>query len=137
MNKYKFKFNSTIEAYSRVLLKSNGKDRPYQNELILTPCIPTIGYPDLPETMEAIQELNFVKYFHHNQPKTVSYVDELPEDVVKRIKDSVSEKMFDLLMNFDFDNHLIHDQMPSGFVIQAKVCLREHHNLLEGINHAH
>lgn len=124
MNKYKFKFNLTTESYSRVILKSDGKAHPYQNELVLTPSRRgSLGYPGTPEFWKDIRELTFVKYFHQNQPKSISYCDELPEETVKQIKEVVGEKMFDIMMNFEFNDRLIHVNMGTGGFYKAKDCL--------------
>lgn len=129
MNQYKFKYNKLTEVWSRVLLKSNGKDIPYQNELMLTPASNLAGYP---KTMEDIKKLNFVKYFHQHQPEAVLYFPALPNSVNRRLMECFSGSMYETLLHLDFDKLLVHIHMPSGFIVQAKDCVRGARDLLEG-----
>lgn len=129
MDQYKFKYNKITQVWSRVLLRSNGKDIPYQNELILTPAPDIAGFP---KTMDDIKKLNFVKYFHQNQPQEVLYFPALPNSVNRRLMESTSGHMYETLMHLNFDHRLIHIHMPSGFIVQAKDCVRFARDLLEG-----
>lgn len=129
MGQYKFKYNKITQVWSRVLLRSNGKDVPYQNELILTPAPDIAGFP---KTMGDIKKLNFVKYFHQHQPQEVLYFPTLPNSVNRRLMESCSETMYSTLIHLDFTDRLIHIHMPSGFIVPAKECVRFARDLLEG-----
>lgn len=129
MDQYKFKYNKITQVWSRVLLRSNGKDAPYQNELILTPAPNIAGFP---KTIDDIKKLNFVKYFHQSQPREVLYFPELPFSVNRRLKENTSGSMYETLMYLDFTDRLIHIHMPSGFIVEAKECVRAARDLLEG-----
>lgn len=129
MDQCKFKYNKITQVWSRVLLRSNGKDIPYQNELILTPAPDIAGFP---KTMDDIKKLNFVKYFHEAQPEEVLYFPALPNSVNRRLMESTSGHMFEVLIHFKLNDRLIHDHMPSGFIVQASECLQGARDLLEG-----
>lgn len=129
MSEHKFKYNLLTKVWSRVLTKSNDGDIPYQNELMLTPAPDLAGYP---KTMKDIKKLNFVKYFHFTQPEEVLYRPTLPTHVIDSLKASVDEAMFDTLVNLNFDHRLIHINMPSGFIVEGKACVRFCRDLLEG-----
>lgn len=129
MNPHKFKYNKVTQVWSRVLLKSNGKDIPYQNELMLTPAPTLAGFP---KTMDDIKKLNFVKYFHQSQPEEVLYFPSLPNSVDRQLIENTSGSMYETLIHLNFDHRLIHLHMPSGHIVQAKDCVRLARELLEG-----
>lgn len=123
-----FKWNKDTNVWSRVLLKSDGKKIPYQNELILTPpSSPVNGYP---MSWPKVEELWVVKFFHQVQPKKVVYFDEAPAWLVELISQSVSRQMTEILLHADLTDRLIHTHLPSAIPVKGKRCITDYDELI-------
>ncbi|AEV89659.1 hypothetical protein OBP_222 [Pseudomonas phage OBP] len=121
----KFKYNRITGMWSRILLLSDGKNNPYQNEVMLTP-VELAGYP---RTWDEVAELNVVKYFHQQLPNDVSYYSELPSDIEHEMLENLPYRVWDVLVQKDIP--LIHVTLPSGFIVKGKVCVSGFKELME------
>lgn len=112
-----FKHNRITGMWSRILLLSDGKDVPYQNEVMLTP-VQLAGYP---RNWKEIAEVNVVKYFHQHLPDDVSYYHTLPGDIEREMLENLPYHIWDFLVQKDIP--LIHVALPSGFIVKGNVCV--------------
>lgn len=117
MSYIKFKYNRITGMWSRILLLSNGKDVPYQNEVMLTP-VQLAGYP---RNWDEVAEFNVVKYFHQQLPDDVSYYSELPLDIEREMLENLPYRVWDILVHKDI--RLIHTALPSGFIVKGSECI--------------
>jgi len=128
MNQINFKYNRITGMWSRILLLSDGKDIPYQNEVMLTP-VNLAGYP---RNWDEVAEINVVKYFHQQLPDDVSYHHRLPSDVEKEMLENLSYNTWSLLVQKEIP--LIHVRLPSGFIVKGKDCIPEFKELINPQN---
>lgn len=124
----KFKYNRITGMWSRILLLSDGKHVPYQNEVMLTP-VDIAGYP---RTWEEVAEVNVVKYFHQQLPNDVSYYHELPSDVEHEMLENLPYRVWDILVQKEIP--LIHVTLPSGFIVKGSVCVSGFKDLMNPQN---
>lgn len=124
----KYKYNRITGMWSRVLLLSNGKNIPYQNEVMLTP-VNLAGYP---RTWEEVAEINVVKYFYPQLPDDVSYYSQLPSDVEHEMLENLPYRVWDILVQKDIP--LIHVTLPSGFIVKGEVCISGFKELIKPQN---
>ena len=124
----KYKYNRITGMWSRVLLLSNGKNIPYQNEVMLTP-VNLAGYP---RTWEEVAEINVVKYFYAQLPDDVSYYTALPSDIEKERLENLPYHIWSLLTQKDIS--LIHVTLPSGFIVKGEVCISGFKELIKPQN---
>jgi hypothetical protein len=117
MSKPKFKYNKRTGVYSRILLLSDGKHQPYQNEVMLTP----VQIPGYPRNWKEIEEINIVKYFHETLPDDIEYYNELPSDIDRSISSSVPNHIYEILVKKDLN--LMHAVLGSGFIRKGKDCI--------------
>lgn len=124
----KFKYNHVTKMWSRILLLADGKNTPYQNEVMLTP-VQLAGYP---RSWKEVAEVNVVKYFHQQLPDDVSYYQELPSDVEKEMLENLDYHIWQLLVKKHIP--IIHVALPSGFIVKGETCVVGFKDLIKPFN---